>query len=72
MISDFSLMAHDSLSHSVNVSALIIVVEDTSGPYFLHHGDNPRSILVTQPLTGDNYHTRSCSMLMALAAKNKI
>ncbi|KAF5478995.1 hypothetical protein F2P56_005510, partial [Juglans regia] len=45
---------------------------DSSSPYYLHHGDSPGSILVTQVLIGDNYHTWRRSMLMALTAKNKI
>uniref|UniRef100_A0A803PZI1 Retrotransposon Copia-like N-terminal domain-containing protein n=1 Tax=Cannabis sativa TaxID=3483 RepID=A0A803PZI1_CANSA len=31
-------------------------LDDPSDPYYLHHGDNPRNVLVSQPLTGqDNY-----------------
>ncbi|XP_041025344.1 uncharacterized protein LOC121265732 [Juglans microcarpa x Juglans regia] len=45
---------------------------DSSSPYYLHHGDSPESILVTQVLIGDNYHTWRRSMLMALTAKNKV
>jgi hypothetical protein len=43
-----------------------------SNPLYLHHGDNPGSILVTQLLTGDNYYTWSRLMFMALTAKNKL
>jgi hypothetical protein len=43
-----------------------------SNPLYLHHGDSPGSILVTQLLTGDNYYTWSRSMFMALTAKNKL
>jgi hypothetical protein len=39
---------------------------------YLHHGDSPGSVLVTQLLTGDNYFTWSRSMYMALSAKNKL
>lgn len=45
---------------------------DPSNPFFLHHGDSPGSVLVSQPLIGDNYHTWSQSMVMALTAKNKV
>ncbi|KAL5832253.1 hypothetical protein ACOSQ4_017607 [Xanthoceras sorbifolium] len=42
-------------------------------PYFLHHSDNPGTVLVSQPLIGnENYSTWSHAMLMALSAKNKI
>uniref|UniRef100_A0A2N9FNT8 Reverse transcriptase Ty1/copia-type domain-containing protein n=1 Tax=Fagus sylvatica TaxID=28930 RepID=A0A2N9FNT8_FAGSY len=40
--------------------------------YYLHHGDSPGAILISQSLVGDNYHTWSRSMVMALTAKNKI
>jgi hypothetical protein len=43
-----------------------------SNQLYLHHGDSPGSILVTQLLTSDNYYTRSQSMFMALIAKNKL
>ncbi|KAF5447720.1 hypothetical protein F2P56_033249, partial [Juglans regia] len=45
--------------------------EDFSNPYFLHHGESPGSILVSQPLNGENYYTSSRSMLTALNVKNK-
>uniref|UniRef100_A0A2N9HIV2 Reverse transcriptase Ty1/copia-type domain-containing protein n=1 Tax=Fagus sylvatica TaxID=28930 RepID=A0A2N9HIV2_FAGSY len=35
-------------------------------------GTVPGAILVSQPLVGDNYHTWSRSMVMALTAKNKV
>ncbi|KAF8391693.1 hypothetical protein HHK36_024002 [Tetracentron sinense] len=38
---------------------------------YLHHSDNPGTILVSQPLNGDNYATWSRSMSMSLSAKNK-
>jgi len=43
-----------------------------SNPLYLHHGDSPGSVLVSQLLTGDNYYTWSRSMFMALTAKNKL
>jgi hypothetical protein len=43
-----------------------------SSPYHLHHGDSPGTVLVSQLLDGDNYHTWSRSMVMALTAKNKL
>lgn len=49
-----------------------IPIEDPSSPYYLHHGDSPGSVLVSQVLTGDNYNTWSRSVMMALIAKNKI
>uniref|UniRef100_A0A2N9I1Q0 Retrotransposon Copia-like N-terminal domain-containing protein n=1 Tax=Fagus sylvatica TaxID=28930 RepID=A0A2N9I1Q0_FAGSY len=46
--------------------------DDPTSNYYLHHGDSPGAILVSQPLLGDNYHTWSRSMVMALTAKNKV
>jgi hypothetical protein len=43
-----------------------------SSPFYLHHGNSPRTLLVSQPLVGNNYHTWKRSMLMALSAKNKL
>ena len=46
--------------------------DESTNQLFLHHGDSPSTILVSQPLSGDNYHTWSRSMIMALTAKNKV
>uniref|UniRef100_A0A2N9GSX5 Retrotransposon Copia-like N-terminal domain-containing protein n=1 Tax=Fagus sylvatica TaxID=28930 RepID=A0A2N9GSX5_FAGSY len=46
--------------------------DESTNQFFLHHGDSPGTILVSQPLSGDNYHTWSRSMIMALTAKNKV
>jgi hypothetical protein len=43
-----------------------------SSPFYLHHGDTPRTLLVSQPLIGINYHTWKRSMTMAHSAKNKL
>jgi hypothetical protein len=45
---------------------------DYINPFFLHHGDSPGAVLVSQPLTGDNYSSWRRAMIMALTAKNKI
>jgi len=34
-----------------------ISIDDSSSPYYIHHGDSPGSILVSQLLNGENYHT---------------
>ena len=39
------------IGSSVNLS------DDPTSKYYLHHGDSPGAILVSQPLVGDNYHT---------------
>jgi hypothetical protein len=51
---------------------IIDMSESFINPYYLHHGDNPGSVLVSLPLDGDNYHTCSRSMIMVLTAKNKL
>ncbi|XXG72046.1 hypothetical protein AAC387_Pa07g1228 [Persea americana] len=45
-------------------------IDDPTSPYYLHHPDNPGTVLVSQPLTGDNYPTWSRTMVMALTARN--
>ncbi|XP_073282613.1 uncharacterized protein [Primulina huaijiensis] len=47
-------------------------VDDPSSPYFLHHSDNPGLVLVSQPLTGDNFTSWSRVMRIALSVKNKL
>jgi hypothetical protein len=45
---------------------------DYTNPFFLHHRDSPDPVLVSQPLTGDNYSSWRRAMIMVLTAKNKI
>jgi hypothetical protein len=45
---------------------------DYINPFFLHHEDSPGAVLVSQPLTGDNYNSCRRAIIMALTAKNKI
>ncbi|KAA8544149.1 hypothetical protein F0562_022215 [Nyssa sinensis] len=40
--------------------------------YFLHHGENPGLMLVSQQLNGDNYPTWARAMSKAFSAKNKL
>ena len=47
-------------------------MEDPRSPFFLHHGESPSAILVTQLLTEDNYPNWARAMLMALDAKSKL
>jgi hypothetical protein len=48
------------------------LVVEFSSPFYLHHGDSPRTLLVSQPLVGNNYHTSKRSMSMTFSAKNKL
>ncbi|XP_068329610.1 uncharacterized protein [Pyrus communis] len=45
---------------------------DVNHSYYLHHSDQPGMMLVSQPLTPDNYNTWSRAMIGALKAKNKL
>ena len=47
-------------------------MDDPPSPYFLHLSDGPDLVLVFQPLTGENYASRSHSMVIALSMKNKL
>jgi len=47
-------------------------VIDTSNPYYVHHSDQPRHLLVPEKLNDSNYPTWSKSMTHALITKNKI
>jgi hypothetical protein len=50
----------------------ITIVGDASHPLYLHHGDSLGSLLVYQPLNGENYNSWSRSMIMTFTAKNKL
>lgn len=63
-------MANTTATTTIGSSTSI--TEDPSSPYFLHHSDNPGTILVTHLLSGQNYNTWVRSMTMALTAKNKL
>lgn len=47
-------------------------MEDSSNPFFLHHGDNPRVSYASHTLTSENSHTWSRLMTTILSAKNKL
>lgn len=48
------------------------IVDDPTDPYYLHHGDSSSSVLVSQPLIGENYNAWRRSMIIALGVKNKL
>uniref|UniRef100_A0A2N9FND0 Retrotransposon Copia-like N-terminal domain-containing protein n=1 Tax=Fagus sylvatica TaxID=28930 RepID=A0A2N9FND0_FAGSY len=64
------------ISHTPSKSSAstVSVIDDhlPSSPYYLHASDNSSLILVTEPLTGDNFHSWFRSMNMALTIKNKL
>ena len=60
------------MANKEKASSSISSYEDPSNPLFLYHSDHPGVILVSYPLTEDNYNTWSHAMIMASSAKNKI
>ncbi|XP_022888969.1 uncharacterized protein LOC111404388 [Olea europaea var. sylvestris] len=62
--SDYTSESRSSTSKST--------IDEPSSSYFLHHSDSPGLLLVSQPLTGDNYASWSCAMMIALSVKNKL
>ena len=63
-----------SLTQSKSSASAIAIIDDPlpSSPYYLHANENSSLILVTEPLTGDNFHSWFRSMNMALTIKNKL
>ncbi|XP_068643006.1 uncharacterized protein [Aristolochia californica] len=45
---------------------------EPSNSYYIHYSDSPGQVLVSQLLTGENYISWSCAMLIALSVKNKV
>ena len=69
-------MSLDGASQGINNGGSRIpqersAIDDLASPYFMHHSDNPGLVLVSQPLTGENYTSWSRAMLIALSVKNK-
>ncbi|XP_073014619.1 uncharacterized protein [Primulina eburnea] len=48
------------------------VSEDSMSPYYIHHSDSLGLVLVSQPLTGDNFTSCHCDMIIAISVKNKL
>ncbi|XP_022152756.1 uncharacterized protein LOC111020399 [Momordica charantia] len=67
-------MADDFINLTASTSTIIalIAIEQYTNPYFLHHSDNTSLVLVSDPLTNENYTSWSRSMLIALTVKNKV
>ncbi|XP_075652640.1 uncharacterized protein LOC142623058 [Castanea sativa] len=66
-------MASNSQQASSSISQRELTPkEDPRSPFFLHHGESLGAILVSQPLTEDNYPTWVRAMKMALDAKSKL
>ncbi|XP_065620801.1 probable leucine-rich repeat receptor-like protein kinase At1g68400 [Quercus suber] len=64
--------APSSTTSQSNAHRELSPMEDPRSPFFLHHGESPGAILVTQLLTEDNYPNWARAMLMALDAKSKL
>ena len=61
----------ENTSHSKS-SSNKSAIDEPSIPYFLPHSDSPGLVLVSQPLTRDNYASWSRAMLIAWSVKNKL
>ena len=46
--------------------------QNPSSPYYIHPSESPSSVIVTLALVGNNYHSWSRSIRMALISKNKM
>lgn len=66
--SKISLENHSLKTPNQNVDPTLILTI----LYYLHPGKNPRVILVSPPLNGENFHSWSCAMHHALLTKNKL
>ena len=64
--------APSSTASQLNAHRELSPMEDPRSHFFLHHGESPGAILVTQLLTEDNYPNWARAMLMALDAKSKL
>ncbi|XP_061353333.1 uncharacterized protein LOC133298115 [Gastrolobium bilobum] len=53
-------------------NALLDYLTNPGNPYFLHSGENPALVLVSNLLDGKNYYSWSRAMKMALRSKNKL
>ena len=67
-----SMASNPQQSSSSTSQRELSPMEDPYSPFFLHHGESPGAILVSQPLTKDNYPTWARAMKMALDAKRKL
>ena len=65
-------MADSGSSSSSPSSGHRSTIDDPMSPFFSHHSDSQGLILVSQPLTRENYTSWSRAMLIALSVKNKL
>ncbi|XP_077249241.1 uncharacterized protein LOC143888697 [Tasmannia lanceolata] len=72
MSTNNSNVSENSPSKTLDNSSSIPLNDHYSSPFYLHPSDNPRNILVSTLLDGDNYQTWSRAMQMALTTKNKL
>ncbi|GKV05630.1 hypothetical protein SLEP1_g17617 [Rubroshorea leprosula] len=62
----------NSINRSGNQTADFSSIDQYNNPFYLHPSDNPGNILVSTPLTGDNYATWRRAVIIALTAKKKL
>ena len=52
-------------SSSTSSEQDLALVEDMSNPWYLHHAESPGAMLMSEVLTGENYHAGARSMKKA-------
>ena len=52
-------------SSSISSEQDPMLIEDMSNPLYLHHAESPRAMLMSEVLTGENYHAGARSMKKA-------
>ena len=65
------------MAENANPIANNVVVNNAAltnllSPYYTHPNENPGVAIIVQVLSGGNYHSWSCAMLLALKTKKKI
>ncbi|GKV47881.1 hypothetical protein SLEP1_g54736 [Rubroshorea leprosula] len=62
----------NSINRSGNQTTDFSSIDQYNNPFYLHPSDNPGNMLVSTPLTDDNYATWRRAVIIALTAKNKL
>ena len=71
-LESLSMVSNPQQASSSTSQRELSPMEDPRSPFFLHHGESPGAILVSQTLTEDNYPTWARVMKMALDTKSKL
>lgn len=72
MAENSSNLNYEARSSNSDIYLSVKATKDPLSTYFLSNGDGPGTILVTLKLVGNNFHSWSRSMRIALGSKCKI